>query len=281
MKWLKHLLAFLVYSNLFIACCAILMVFQSARLLNGGDPAPILVQFVFFATICSYNFHYYFTTHSLIPSPRIQWQKKNRTLLLLLFLGGASGATICFIELRAYWPWLLPAAVATFLYSAPKLPHPVFHRLRKVAFGKTIFLAFIWMYVTTVLPYIVSGQTWNDTSTIYALSRYFFIYAICILFDYRDREDDRAEGVRSLVTFLSDRNINRLFYFALFAYILFTAWLGLRGFTADYLIMLFIPGIILLLLYNYARRHFTDMLYYVILDGLMALSAILMMIAGI
>lgn len=281
MKWLKHLLAFLVYSNLFIASCAVLMTLHSARLLTGSDPGQALLQFVFFSTICSYSFHYFFTTKSLIPSPRIHWQEKYRYVLLFLFFAGLAGALLKFLELREHWPWLVPAVVATFLYSAPKLPHPLFRQLRKVAIGKTIFLAFIWMYVTTVLPVVVSGRGWTNSFTLYAISRFFFIYCICILFDYRDRADDRAEGVKSLITFLSDRNITRLYYFSLLVYVSCTFLVTGKLFSETQALFLLLPGLVLAFLYNYARRHFSDILYYVLLDGLMALSALLMLVARI
>lgn len=257
------------------------MTYQSARLLTGADPHETLVQFVFFSTICSYSFHYYYTTHSVILSPRIQWQKGKRQLLLFLFITGLAGSVFFFFRLSAYWPWLLPAVAATFLYSAPKLPHPLFHRLRKVAIGKTIFLSFIWMYVTTVLPVIVSGQSWNSSLTIFALSRFFFIYCICILFDYRDREDDKAEGVKSLITYLSEKNITLLYYFSWLVYVSCTVWMAGYGFSLRSIILLLLPGVILAFIHHYARRNFSDLLYYVVLDGLMALSAILMLIACI
>jgi hypothetical protein len=41
---------------------------------------------------------------------------------------------------------------------------------------------------------------------------------------------------------------------------------------------LLVPGVIVLLLYNYAKRNFSDYLYYFILDGLMMLSALLMLV---
>ncbi len=257
------------------------MTYQSARLLTGADPDQTLVQFIFFSTITSYNFHYYFTTHSLIPSPRIQWQAKNRNLILFFLFAGLAGSVVFFFRLSAYWPWLLPAVVATFLYSAPKLPHPLFHRLRKVAIGKTIFLAFVWMYVTTVLPLIVSGQSWNISVTLYVISRYFFIYCICILFDFRDRADDRAEGVKSLITFLSEKNITRLYYFSWLVYVIATIALSGHHFSSRSITLLLLPGLVLAFIHHYARRHFSDLLYYVVLDGLMALSAILMLVAGI
>jgi 4-hydroxybenzoate polyprenyltransferase len=217
----------------------------------------------------------------VIPSPRVQWQVRNRKLLAFLFIAGLAGSVFFFTRISTFWPWLLPAVLATFLYSAPKLPHSLFQRLRKVAIGKTIFLAFIWTYVTSVLPVIVSGESWSEVLTIYAISRYFFIYCICILFDYRDREDDKAEGVRSLITFLNDRNITRLFIFSFLVYITFTFLLLNYGFSRTQILLLLVPGVILAFLFNPARRNFSDWLYYVVLDGLMALSAILLLVARI
>ena len=44
--------------------------------------------------------------------------------------------------------------------------------------------------------------------------------------------------------------------------------------------MLLIPGAITAALYSYARKNFSDLLYYFVLDGLMALSALLTLLFG-
>jgi 4-hydroxybenzoate polyprenyltransferase len=257
------------------------MVYQTSQLLLLNSPDSKLLFFVFFATICSYSFHWYLTADSVIPSPRIKWTQQHRTVLLLLFLVGLTGASIYFFLLLQFWFWLLLASVITFLYSAPKIPHPWFRALRKVALGKTIFLALVWMYVTTVLPMVLSKQPWRADFTWFVISRFFLVYAICILFDYRDREDDKAAGIRSLITYLSVKGINRLFVVSL---LIFTvATLALLNFNQSTLTIaiLLLPGIITGGLYNYARQNFHDLLYYFVLDGLMALSGVMMIITGL
>src|SRR5205085_12328620 len=176
------------------------MVYQTTWLLLNSAPQPEYTGFVFSSTITSYSFHYYLTYQSVLPSKRLEWLKKFRVVHLTLFLLGLAGVIIFGFKLLPHWPWLILAAVATFLYSAPKIPHPLFRSLRKIAIGKTIFLAFIWMYVTTMLPVIVAGQSSTAEYWIFAINRFFFIYAICILFDYRDKADDKAAGIKSLVT---------------------------------------------------------------------------------
>jgi 4-hydroxybenzoate polyprenyltransferase len=274
------LFRFFVYSNLFIAVCAVLMVDQTYRLLLAQQTNINLAGFVFFSTLCSYSFHWHLTSHSVIPSHRIEWLQRNRVSHLALFFIGLTGAAFFFFQLISYWLWLLIAAFITFLYSAPKIPNKYFRALRKVAIGKTIFLALVWMYVTSILPVVISGQDWNNRFTLFAISRFFLIYAICILFDYRDRQDDKAAGIRSLITWLSEKNISLLFLFSLLIFSAATLLL-LPYYEFGLIILLLIPGIITGFLYDQARRNFSDMLYYFVLDGLMALSALLMLIPGI
>lgn len=272
---------FFVYSNLFIALCAVLMVHQTFHFLLEQKTNLNLVGFVFFSTLSSYSFHWYLTAKSVLPSHRINWLQRHRNIHFILFIIGIIGSVFFFWRLLPYWPWLLCAAIVTFLYSAPKIPNKYFRSLRKVAIGKTIFLAYVWTYVTSVLPIIVSGVHWHESYSLFAFSRFFLIYAICILFDYRDRADDRVAGIRSLITWLNENNITRLFIFSLIVFAVITCWLSVFGYSYFSIALLLIPGIITAALFNHARKHFSDMLYYFVLDGLMALSALLMLIAGI
>lgn len=269
---------FFVYSNLFIAVCAMLMVNQTYQLLLHTTPDKYLMAFVFSATICSYSFHWYLTSQSLVASPRIEWIKSHRVYQLVLFFFGLTCSAIFFFFLFLYWRWLLLAALITFLYSAPKIPHPWFRALRKIAIGKTIFLSLVWMYVTTVLPLIIEGRTWTNPVILFVISRFFFIYAICIMFDFRDRADDKAAGIRSMVTYFSVKGVDRLFFTSLTIFSITTLLLLRYDFSILSVILLLIPGIIAAVIYNYAKTNFSDYLYYFILDGLMMFSALLMLI---
>jgi 4-hydroxybenzoate polyprenyltransferase len=277
----QHLTRFFIYSNLFIACCALLMVNQTTVLLLNVPPPRDFMLFVLFSTICSYSFHWYLTSESLIASDRIAWVNRNRHVHGYMFIIGAIGSGIFFFYLLPWWPWLLLGAVITFLYSAPKIPHPWFRALRKVALGKTVFLAMVWTYVTTVLPLIISGSAWRNDMILFVIARFFLVYAICILFDYRDRGDDRAAGIRSLITLLDERGISLLFFVSLAISGISYMLLLYYHYTATQIVVLVLPVLITGLLFKKARRHIADAFYYFILDGLMALSALLMLIPGI
>ena len=266
---------FFVYSNLFIAVCALLMVHQTYELLLHTNPDLNFLAFVFFATICSYSFHWYLTPDLTLDSSRIKWLNKNRKVHILFFFIGFAGAAIFSFFIINHWPWLLISAFITFLYSAPKIPHPWFRSLRKVAFGKTIFLAFVWMYITTVLPVQIEGHPWQADFLLFAASRFLLIYAICILFDYRDKDYDKSIGIRSLIILLNKKGITILFAVTVVLFIISTSLL--LNYEYDYLIivLLLIPGVIAALAYRYFTKNFSDIAYYFALDGLMALSSLL------
>jgi 4-hydroxybenzoate polyprenyltransferase len=273
---------FFVYSNLFIAVCAMLMVYQTSVLILHTLPDLRVMAFIFFSTICSYSFHWYLTPAVDLPSSRLQWLKRNHSTHLIFFFTALAGVAFYGALLIEHWFWLLVSAAVTFLYSAPKIPLPLFRILRKVALGKTVFLAFVWAYVTTCLPVQISGEPWRNEIYLFGASRFFLIYAICILFDYRDREYDKSIGIRSLITWMSQKSITILFTVTIVLFAISTIWLGWHGHYSNMTtILLLIPGIIVAALYHYATKNYSDILYYFVLDGMMALSGLLMLITDV
>jgi 4-hydroxybenzoate polyprenyltransferase len=258
------------------------MTWQSGYLLHMNIPSDYY-GFVFFATLCSYNFHWYLTPPDFTDTYRSAWSIRHKSTHLVLYFIGVMGSLIFFSRLRDHWFALLFATFLTFLYSAPKIPLPYFRFLKQVAIGKTIFLTTVWTYVTAILPVFVSGflHHYNHEMKWFAASRFFLIYAICIIFDYRDREDDRLDGIRTFVNYFDETVVNRLFIFSLIAFFIFTIVLVFSGISWIAVLVLLIPGIILLFIYNKAKLSVSDYLFYFVLDGLMMLSALLMAILPI
>lgn len=237
-----------------------------------------MAGFVFSGSVCSYNFHWYLTPPGEEPkSKKLAWNISNKTVHLVLFILGAIGSAIFTLLLIDHWFWLGITAFVTFLYSAPKVNHPLFFHLRKIAVGKTIFLAFAWMHVTTLLPLVIHLKTFGAAAIWFVVNRFFYIYAICILFDYRDVEDDRRAGIKSLITYMNEKGIDRLFWCSI-VIVFFTTAMLLNYFSIAAIIALVIPVIILSLLYYPSKKTFSDYLYYFILDGLMMLSAPLLLL---
>jgi 4-hydroxybenzoate polyprenyltransferase len=271
----RKLFDFFIFSSLYISSCACLMVYQASWLLLHQAPSNDLLAFVFLSTACSYNFHWFLTDRSISYSRRIDWTQNHKTLTFGFYLLGQIGSAWFFFRMRAHWLELSVAVFFTFLYSAPKLQ--MFRALRQIAVGKTVFLTIVWAYVTSVLPVLIEGAHWQTTFSLFALSRFFLIYSICILFDCRDREDDRSIGIRSMITYLSERGIRWLFAGSILACLASTLALAWFNISLGLCLILLLPALITAGLYRYARLHFSDYFYYVVLDGLMMLSSLLML----
>lgn len=271
---LRGLFNFLLFSSIYVACCAILMVWQTNTLLQVEHINTAYYFFVFSATICSYNFHWYLTPADYSSSERILWGARHKTLQLVLCALGAIGALWGFWLLREHYLPLGGAAVLTFLYSAPKLPHKAFIWLRKIAIGKTLFLTTVWVYVTTLLPVFIEKEPFSFTLLFFTLHRFFLVYALCIIFDYRDLESDKKEGIRSLITWLSADNLKKLYFVSL----ALAAAFALALFPADswmLTVILLTPVVATTLITRYALNNRSDYFYYFVLDGMVMLAALL------
>src|ERR1041385_6048063 len=143
------------------------MVYQTYALIIGKPINNYLLAFVFFSTVCSYNFHWALTPNLIAPSHRLQWDGKHKSYQFLLSIAGLMGAAFCFFFIKDHWFYIGISAIFTFLYSAPKISFPPFQWLKKVAFGKTIFLAMTWTYVTAVLPILIEGELGTEKAILF------------------------------------------------------------------------------------------------------------------
>lgn len=277
MNGATRLFRFVVFSNIYIACCAVLMAWQTMWLF-AIEPHVNLLLFIFFATMSSYSFHWMLSTEYSSRSARAQWMNRYHLVHPAFFVVGLIGTAYEGWLLIDHWQWLSLVAFVTFLYSAPKVPYPLFHALRKIAVGKTLFLSIVWTVVTALLPVVVSGTDWQIWHTTFLVNRFFLIYAICILFDLRDRDLDRRMGIRSLITWLNAGQVRLLFMLSVVLFIMTSLVMLAFGQPVVKVVVLVVPGIITALLYKKAITDFSDRLYYLVLDGLMAASALIFLL---
>lgn len=251
-----------------------MVIWHTNTVLGLDYPVRTYCSFVFAATICSYNFHWWLTPVTNEHSHRLIWGGRHRNLQLALGLLGLAGAAWFVWSLRMHWMALGVSVVLTFLYTAPKLPHKPFLFLRKIAIAKTLFLALVWTYVTSVMPIWIARHPMDANAWIFLLHRFFFTYASCILFDERDLESDKREGIRSLITFLPEHTRRNLYYACLIVAAGCAAML--YPFAPAILVcIMIVPVLLLAALTGTARHNHSDYLYYFGLDGLVMLAPVL------
>ncbi|MCU7550534.1 UbiA family prenyltransferase [Chitinophagaceae bacterium LB-8] len=275
---LKASFDFFVFSSLYIAFCAVIMVWQSFYIFH----LPVHYDFIFFVfagSLCSYSFHWYLTPAAFGGSYRTNWSVRNKWLHLSLFLVSLVASVYYVWQLREHWQWLLATAFITFLYSAPKMPFQPSLFLRRIAIAKTIFLAYAWTHITAFLPLELYDHSWSNSQLTFVVNRFYLIYPICILFDYRDREEDRKAGIRSMITQFDERGVDIVFWGSMIAFFMTGILMYFQGISLPYATALIIPGILVAILYQPSKRNISDYFYYFILDGLMMLSALLLPLA--
>ena len=93
---LRKIFDFFLFSSLFISLCAVVMVYQTYQLLIYEQPSATLLLFIFFSTVCSYNFHWWLTPTSVHSSQRIYWAQQHKGLHLFLYIIGLVACVIFF-----------------------------------------------------------------------------------------------------------------------------------------------------------------------------------------
>lgn len=261
-----------------MAVCAVVMVYQTCFLFSMTPANSYYLAFVFFSTVCSYNFHWMLTPVSFHQAYRSKWSASKWHIHFYFFIAGLLASFILFFYIAKDWPLILIAVVLTFLYSAPKISFAPFQWLKKFSFGKTILLASVWTYVTTILPFLLQNKFIKTNSLLYVSSQFFFLLSICIIFDYRDRQQDKKEGIRSMITYLTEKGINIFFSISILFSAISLFLLYKSGMELKYILTLVAPLVIIAILFNQAKRNFSDYLYYFVLDGLIMFPGILLWI---
>jgi len=271
---LTEIFQFLIFSNIWVAMCALVMSYYTFSFFRQPVSLPFLM-FVFFSTLCSYTFHLFLTTENEPISTRISWALRNKKVLLgLCIMGAVFAFFIGIFYLSSYYQWFIPLALLTFLYSAPKIPYKPFLLLRGFGLGKTFYVSIVWAIVTVALPLSISGFIWNNVLTVFFLNRFFLILSVCILFDFKDRHHDGLSNIKNLVTYFDERKLFVAmtictFLFLLSGFILFRKMLIIKQ-----ILIFSLPAIFLLLGFRKLKNTQSDEWYYGYLDGILMLSGI-------
>lgn len=239
-----------------------------------------LIAFVFFATLCSYNFHYilgYFSSGRKISFSILS----NRYTGLLILMTGGVGILLFFSAAHIRFQNVVFAFLLTFLYSVPLLPVRQLAFARKAGFVKTLLLAFTWMFVTAYLPLSQNNVAFTDAGLLIMAKRFLFMLMLCILFDNRDVTVDKIRGLSSLATALSPKAMQWLTGVIFLMLFIINFLLGHHGITGPQVVALQLAAFINVIIYFLSRKKQGYFFYYFVVDGMMVLMTLLTTIASI
>lgn len=276
----------LLYSNIFIAFCAVALSVQTLFLLQQDwKTSPALLGLVFFSTWFIYALHRLVSFQKLNASldiPRFQiignYQQHIQGYALVAAV--LAGACFFFLEGATQLALILPALLSLG-YVLPFIGKQQL-RLRDLHFVKIFLIAIVWAYVTVLLP-ILETATFSSLSTVGGLflERALFIFIITLPFDLRDWKLDEHHAVKTIPTLLGPQNTIYLGLFLLIIWNLFTtflySWPSTLGFYATSL------GTAILLWHTLDWKSKSsdlqivehDYYYTGLIDGTMILQAVL------
>ncbi|THH39984.1 UbiA prenyltransferase family protein [Neolewinella litorea] len=197
------LLNWLFYGHIWIALAAAGLSWQSTFLSSGDATVHASHYFVFFATLGVY------TLHRLLSYRRAGGQPDGRRYRVVALHPGISlmigaGSLLVAISLafsfplRAFWPVVL-ALPFTFFYLIPLYPGG--RRLRDLPYLKVVWVALAWTFMTDLFPaFSIHARP------VEPVLRFFFTLSVALLFDLRDVDLDRRQGVRTLAGAHPGRN---------------------------------------------------------------------------
>ena len=275
---LQKAFAVFLFSSFYIACCAAAMAFQTAYLF-GLPHSPFFYAFVFSGTVCSYNLHWALTPkhfkNPILPQSSLALVPVQVHIILAIIAFISAG--VLFFLLWAHWYWLLGAGLLSIIYTAPMIPLHAMRYLQRVAYGKTIFLTLAWTYITAMLPLLLTDTEFTTGHILFCINRFFLIYAICILFDLRDREGDQQQGIRGMITEYAVPAVDRIYWGSLSVYCI-TALLMLPYLDTAVIVAFMIPALVLTFGYEWFKKQQSAFVYNFILDGLMVFSLPLLLL---
>ncbi len=273
-------LHFILSHSIFIAVCAVALTFQTSLLLKV-DINLFVYGFIFFATLCSYNFYWIVSKASFTKTTDIySFLKKEKTGLLILSIA-AVGVLGCFIKYRLPLEFIFTSLLLTCLYALPLLPFKPFRFMRKAGVLKTFLLAFTWAYVTLFIPLQKSYLLLSSADLFVFTRRFLFMLMLCIIFDNRDKAVDKIRGLHSLATVLKPAQL-RIFIYLIFVTLFTTNFLYRDyGITFGQSVALHISTVALLAVYFYSLKKRSYLFYYFFVDGMMLFSALATYIASI
>lgn len=272
MLLLKRIGEFLLYSNIFIALCALAFSLQTTFFLNQNFKYQPIYPFIFFGTWLTYALHRLISLKKIkvkLHTDRFLIIKKYKRHIIIYSIIAGLGSLYFFfqlkIELQLYL--LLPSFISI-AYVLPIFGQDK-NRLRDFNFIKIYLIAIIWAFTGVVLPVLGQEVELNNQLLLLSFSKACFIFAITIPFDIRDLSIDKELAVKTVPSTLG---ISKSLYLA-YALMLIVICLDSYLYPPTIAIALGIFSFLTIALIKYTSTVRADYFYTGILDGTILLQS--------
>ena len=231
-KYLRQILDLLLFSNIFIALCAVAQGMVTYQLLQI-EPDKHVLGLLFFSTLALYNFSILLTKPDKPQNStliRVQWIFSHyRLMITLTIISVFSIIPLALFLSTSSKILLLSLGLISMSYSLPLFTiEEKRFGLRNIPGIKLFLIAIVWALSVVLLPILEAesnqGIQISINDTILLISkRFLFIAAITVPFDIRDLFDDKLKELKTIPVLFGEK----------------WALLICQGFLIIYLILLF------------------------------------------
>ena len=282
-RYFRDTLDFLLFSNLFIALCAVAQGLVTYQLL-GVKPEKYILALLFFSTLAQYNFSILLSKPKdpqKSPFRRVKWIFSHYRLMI----------SVTIISIVSLIPLILflsvPSQILLFflgvLSVAYGLPIFSFHDkkfgLRNIPGIKLFLIALVWSVSTVLLPILELESlgilhTPNRDTILLVAKRFLFVAAITVPFDIRDLFQDRSSALKTIPVMLGEKKAY-LFCQALLIAYLILLFLFSESFDKNFFALsltVFLSGW-LIFKSNFVRNEYY---YFLYMDGTLILQFLML-----
>ncbi|MFC3196420.1 UbiA family prenyltransferase [Parapedobacter deserti] len=271
--YFKRIVDHLLFSNLFISCCAVAQGAMTYLLLAIPMNGTVLV-ILGCATLALYNFSMILARPqhpAASPYRRVRWIFRHERSLRFFTAAAllVSGALALGLH-RPSFVLLGLIGVLGLAYNIPFLPAFKTGRragLRQVTGIKVFYIGLVWALSTVLLPVAEAyhngfAMNWAQVWQVLTWA-FLFVVAITIPFDIRDIYQDRYYGLKTVPVLIGVRNAYRLSTALL---LLHGGWVLMSGFDwRDRVALCGVTAIALFSVLKSAKKN--EYYYFLLLDG--------------
>jgi 4-hydroxybenzoate polyprenyltransferase len=284
-KLFRPLLDFLLFSNVFMALCAVAQALVTFHLI-GSKPYLPLLGLLFSSTLFIYNICLLITKPAepsksfLLPK---RWFYAHNRLMITITL--VSAMVLAFMYLMLSFKSMALLGILGVLSMAYSLP--IFSKgnqrfgLRNIPGIKSVLIALVWTMSCVLLP-ILEAEAQNHTvvsvpdTLMLICKRFLFIIALTIPFDIRDLFQDSQSGLKTIPVIFGKEGAYLFCQLLLIGYLVLLFLFRGNGFSPDFFGLAFTTLLMGWLIFK-SKREKDEYYYFFYMDGVLILQYVILL----
>lgn len=281
LRYIRQTLDFLLFSNIFIALCAVAQGLVTYYLL-GFKPDEHVLGILFSATLALYNFSIFLSRPkdpANSPFRRVRWIFSHYRLMITLSIIAILSIIPQFLFLSVTAKILLVfLAMVAVAYNLPFFTlHDKKFSLRNIPGIKLFLIALVWSLSAVLLPILElesQGTVVSSRDTILLVAkRFLLVAAITVPFDIRDLFQDKHYELKTIPVLIGEKRAYLFCQFLLLAYVAML-FLFTNEFDGDFWALTLTALLAGWLIFKSDLKK-TEYYYFLAIDGVLILQYVL------